>query len=210
MRILITSLNESTVTLGQGALPGNSATYTNEFGTIFSTNNDNGSGEVSLEVNGSSVSGTFNFVAFTENETDTVTFSRGFIFGVPIFGELDEDDGPLPEPDSFTARVNTVPFVPSEINTSVSSGVLAIAGTNDDDRTMSLTMPSDIAPGTYDITAGGMFTALFLTPDGVANATTGTLTIVSNNTTEQRVVGDFLFDTPNGFLITDGEFDVSY
>lgn len=209
VRILVTTLNQSTVELGADALPGNSATYTNEFGTIFSTNNSNGSGEVSIEINGdNTVSGTFNFVALTENETDTVTFSRGFVFEVPIFGEF-IDEGPAPEANSFTARINTVIYNPPQVTSSVSSGVLRLTGT-DGDRAMSLTMPESVAPGTFDITTDGMFTGLYITTNGVSNATTGSLTIVSNNTTERRIVGDFIFDTADGFMITDGQFSISY
>lgn len=211
VRILVSAINQTNVVLGEGAAPGNSATYTNEFGTIFSTNNDSGSGEVSLQINGdNTVSGTFNFVALTENETDTVTFSRGFIFEVPFLGELNTDDGPTQEPDSFTARVNTVIYTPTEINSSVSSGVLQISANRGDGTAISLTMPENATPGTFDITADGLFTALYVDADGVNNASTGSLTIISNNTTERRITGDFVFDTAGGFLITDGGFSISY
>ena len=205
--ITVASLNQTNVILGKGAAQGNFATYTDEFGNVFSTNNGNGSGAVNLQLNNDeTVSGTFNFMALTEDEAETIAFSRGVVFEVSFLEPLGEEAQNL---NSFTARVNTIAFVPSEINTSLSDEVLEIRGVNGEDI-MSLTMPSDIAPGIYQIAIDGMFTALFLSPEGVANATAGTLTIVSNNTTEQRIVGDFLFDTPNGFLVTDGEFDVSY
>lgn len=209
VRILVSATDQSTVQLGEGSLPGNSATYTNILGTVFSTNNDSGSGEVSLEINGdNTVSGTFNFVALTENETDTVTFSRGFIFEVPIFGDFNTG-GPTAAEDSFTARVNTVIFNPTQIASSVSSGILFITG-EEGEVTMSLILPENTAPGTFDITMDGPYTATYTTNTGVSTATTGSLTIVSNNTTERRIVGDFIFETPDGFLITDGQFAITY
>lgn len=209
VRLLVSSLNQSTVTLGAGALPGNSATYTNEFGTIFSTNNDNGSGELSLMVNDEgTVSGTFNFVALTENETDTVTFSRGFVYRVPILGEFNSD-GPGAVEDSFTARVNTVIYNPTIINGALNSGQLVIAG-NTANRSLALRLPENITPGTYDITLGGLYTGSYTEDDAVFDAVSGSLTIVTHNTTEQRITGAFVFDTPDGFMITDGEFAVSY
>lgn len=208
VRILVSSLNQSTVVLGADALPGNSATYINEFGTIFSTNNDNGSGEVSLAISDEgTVSGTFNFVALTENETDTVTFSKGFVYRVPIFGEF--NGGPSSVDDVFTARVNTVNYNPTIINGALNSGQLVIAG-NTADRSIAIRVPENITPGTYNITLGGLYTGSYTVDDVVSDATSGSLTIVTHNTTEQRITGAFVFDTPNGFMITDGEFAVFY
>ena len=210
VRILVSTLNQSTVILGPDAIPGNSATYTNEFGTIFSTNNFNGSGEVSLEIDEQgSVSGTFNFVALTENETDTVTFSRGFIYRVPIFGELNNNGGPDAVEDVFTARVNTVIYNPTAINGQLVSGLLFLSG-NTTDRSMVIRVPDNIVPGTYDITPGGLYAASYTVDDDVSEAVSGSLTIVTHNTTEQRITGSFVFETPDGFLITDGEFAISY
>lgn len=209
VRILVTSLNQSTVVLGADALPGNTASYTNEFGTVFTTNNDNASGEVSLTVNDEgTVSGTFNFVALTENETDTVTFSKGFVYRVPIFGEFN-DGGPTAVEDVFTARVNTVVYNPTIINGALNSGQLVIAG-NTADRSIAIRVPENITPGTYDITMGGLYTASYTIDDVVTDAISGSLTIVTHNTTEQRITGAFVFNTPNGFMITDGEFAVLY
>ncbi len=209
VRILVSDLNATTVALGANAVSGNTATYINEFGTIFSTNNNAASGQVSLEVNSNNtVSGTFNFVAVTENQTDTVFFSRGFIFEVPVFGDLNIG-GPTMEPNSFTARVNTVVFNPTTITGAENGGQLVIAG-NTLDRTIAIQVPETITPGTYEITLDGDYNASFTTSDGVFDGVTGSLTIVSHSMTEQRISGDFIFNTMNGFMITDGQFDLSY
>lgn len=209
VRLLVTSLNQTNVIFGPDALPGNTASYTSEEGVLFTTNNGNASGQVSVEINGdNTVSGTYNFVALTANSSDTVTFSRGFIYEVPILGELSDDD-PVPAQDSFTARINTVIYNPTVISTSVTGGVLVVSG-NTADRSMSLVMPENIAAGTYDITFDGAYTAGYTTPSGVSSATTGSLTIVSNDTADRRITADFIFDTPDGFIITDGQFSVDY
>lgn len=210
VRILVSDIGLPEVVLGENALSGNTATYINEFGTLFSTNNSNATGRVSLQLNGdNTVTGTFNFVALTENETDTVTFSRGFIFEVPVSGVLDIGDGPTVEPDSFTARVNTVVFNPTVINGEENDGQIVISG-NTIDRSIVVRMPETITPGTFDITVDGNVTAGFTTPDGEFEAITGSLTVITHNMTEQRISGDFIFNTMNGFMITDGQFDVSY
>jgi len=210
VRILVTNVDSPVVLLGENALSGNTATYINQFGTIFSTNNGNASGEVSLQLNNNNtVSGTYNFVALTENETDTVTFSRGFIFEVPITGILDTDQGPTMEPSSFTARVNTVVFNPTMISGVENDGEIVIAGSTLD-RSITIRFPETITPGTFDITADSEVTAGFTTSDGDFEAVTGSLTIIAHNMTEQRISGDFIFNTINGFMITDGQFDISY
>lgn len=210
VRILVSSLNQSSVVLGADALPGDTASYTDEFGNVFTTNNGNASGEASIEINGdNTVSGTFNFVALTANSSDTVTFSKGFIFEIPILGELDDGDPSTAVADEFTARINTIIYNPTVISSSVSSGILVVSG-NTADRAMSIIMPEDVAPGTYDITIDGNYTATYTTPGGVSNATTGSLTIVSNDVADRRITGDFIFDTPDGFMVTDGQFSVDY
>lgn len=209
VRILVSNFNQSTVTLGANALAGDNASYTDELGNVFSTNNGNASGEVSIQINGdNTVSGTFNFVALTENSSDTVTFSRGFIFEVPILGVLGDVGQPSVE-NFFTARINTVIYNPTVITSSASGGFIVVSG-NTADRAMTITMPEDISPGSYDIAPGGLITAAYSTPSGVSSAITGTLTIVSNDTTERVVTGDFIFNTADGFIITDGQFTVQY
>jgi hypothetical protein len=210
VRILVSDVGSQEVVLGENAASGNTATYINQFGTIFSTNNSNASGRVSLQLNGdNTVSGTYNFVALTENDTDTVTFSRGFIFEVPIDGALDTSDGPTPEANTFTARINTIAFNPTMVNGEENGDQIVISG-NTLDRFIVLRFPETITPGTFDITTDGEVTAVFTNGDGDFEAVTGSLTIIAHNTTEQRISGDFIFDTTNGFMITDGQFDVSY
>ena len=217
VQVVVSSLDQTTVTLGAGASSGNIASYINGSGTLFSTNSDEASGEVSIIINGdNTVSGTLNFVALTDDGTESVSFSRGAIFEVPILNEFDQNDFPMtgggiePEPDSFTARVNTMSYVPESITSSASGAVLLLNGSASD-MAISLTMPEDIVPGTYDITEGGVYSALYTTIDGSFNATEGTLIIESNDTTERRITGDFIFNTLNeDFVITDGAFSISY
>ena len=225
VQVVVSALDFTTVTvgLGEGAASGNVASYIDEDGTVFTTNSDRASGEVSLEVNeDNTVTGTLRFVALTENETDTITFSSGFIYTVPILNEF--GDGSLPtqgqnqgdpgsEEDSFTARVNGDVYVPTIIMPIASSGFLLINTSDGASETMSISMPEDVEPGTYDITPGGLFTGIYGLPSEgeIFNAMEGTLIIDSNDTEERRVSGSFIFDTVGGeIIITDGEFSVSY
>ena len=221
VQVVVSGLDVTTVTagLGEGAASGNVASYIDEDGTVFTTNSDRASGEVSLEINDdNTVTGTLRFIALTENETDTITFSRGFIYTVPILNEFGDSNLPNqnqgdqePEENSFTARVNGDVYVPTSIMP-LASGAILISTFNGADQGMSLSMPEDVEPGTYDITIGGIYSAFYtLPPDGVFNGMEGTLVIDSNDTVDRRVSGSFVFDTVGSeFMITDGEFSVSY
>lgn len=210
LNILINSLNQTQVELGGENPNTNIASFTDEFGNVFSTASTNADGQVNYQINGdNTVSGTFNFTALRNGIQDTITLSRGFMFGIPILTEL--GDAPdMNTNDSFTARVNSVIFNPTVIATVQSGGLLTVAGQTQQ-ASISVLFPPDTPPGTYDIAVAGDFRAsyILLDDDTSLQASTGTLTIVSNDTDANEVSGEFVFDV-DGFSITDGEFSVSY
>lgn len=210
INILINSLNQTQVELGGDNPNTNIASYTDEFGNVFSTASTSASGQVNYEINvDNTVSGTFNFTALRNGVQDTITLSRGFMFGIPILTELG-DTPDMGTNDSFTARVNSVIFNPTIIATPESGNVLSVIGQTQQ-ASIVLIFPTDIAAGTYDITLGGAVRASYLIPSSnmTLEAQSGTLTIVSNDTDANEVSGNFVFEA-DGFSITDGEFSVSY
>lgn len=214
VQVVVSSLDKTVVTLGEGAESGNVASYLDNSGTLYTTNSDLASGEISLEFNDdNTISGELRFIALTESETDTITFSRGFIFKVPILNEFTQGDFPSQEEmseNTFSARINGLSFVPSTITTQVSNGILSISSSSGGE-VISLTMPDDVIEGVYDISPGGTYSVFYVTPEGIFNAIEGTLTIISNDTGKGEISGSFIFNTPNNdFVITDGVFSVSY
>ncbi|WP_299763909.1 DUF6252 family protein [uncultured Dokdonia sp.] len=209
INILINSLNQTQVELGGDNPNTNIASYTDEFGNVFSTASSSADGQVNYEINGdNTVSGTFNFTALRNANQDTITLSRGFMFGIPILTELG-DTPDMSTNDSFTARVNSVIFNPTII-AAVEANLLTVAGQTQQ-ASISVLFPPDTPPGTYDIAPGTDFRATYtlLSNNTVLEAQSGTLTIVANDTDADEVSGNFVFEV-DGFSITDGEFSVSY
>lgn len=210
LNILINSTNQSQVELGGDNPNTNIASFTDEFGNIFSTASSSADGQINYQINGdNTVSGTFNFTALRNGIADTLTFSRGFMFGIPILSAL----GDTPDTgsnDSFTARVNSVIFNPTVIASVESGNSLTVAGQTQQ-ASISVIFPTNTAPGTYDIMEG---TDIFATYRILADAMglqsqSGTLTIITNDTVNREISGDFIFEV-DGFSITDGEFSVTY
>ncbi|WP_299676560.1 DUF6252 family protein [uncultured Dokdonia sp.] len=210
LNILINSLNQTQIELGGENPNTNIASFTDEFGNVFSTASTNADGQVNYQINGdNTVSGTFNFTALRNGIQDTITLSQGFMFEIPILTELGETPD-MNTNDSFTARVNSVIFNPTIIATPESGNVLSVVGQTQQ-ASITVIFPTDIAAGTYDITIGGNTRASYLVAAGneMFEAQSGTLTIVANDTDANEVSGEFVFDA-GSFSITDGEFSVSY
>ena len=88
VNILVNNQSQSPVTLG-GANNTNIATYTDENGIEYSTLNALSTGNFIYTLNGdNSLSGEFNFTAYTESLQDSVFFYRGVAYQVPILSPL--------------------------------------------------------------------------------------------------------------------------
>lgn len=206
--------NDTQVFLGGASNNQNIAVFTDQSGNQFSTAFDDATGEVNYTINGpESVSGDFRFVGFTPGMTDTVTFSRGFIFRVPF---LVEDIVPvdLPEEEEavsnmFTARINSAIFNPTVITNTVSAGVLTVSGQTSL-LAIELVFPSDITPGDYELLEGTPIFGIYRNTMGDNISTSGTLQIISNDTENSVISGEFVFETPGGFVISDGAFTANY
>lgn len=208
LNILVNTVNQSQIQFGGDNPNTNIASFTDEFGNVFSTASPNADGQMNYQINAdNTVSGTFNFTALRNGMTDAITLSQGFIFEVPILTALGDtpDTGTI---DSFTARVNTVIFNPTIISAVEANG-LTVSGQTQQ-ASISVVFPPNTAPGTYDIAPGTNFTASYTLDGGAAlEAQSGTLTIVANDINANEVSGNFVFEV-EGFSITDGEFSVSY
>lgn len=143
----------------------------------------------------------------------------------------EKDDGsctyPDPEPvpsTPFTAKVDGVVFVEETINATVSgwSQTLTIEGTKSNGEHVRIKCPVTITPGTYTFQDPdlGTFAAYYndgSSPYGAASGT-GTLKIVSHNTTSNTITGYFNFTASeysfstgsDSYVISSGEFVVTY
>lgn len=207
---LVSDQGSSQVQLGGLGNNQNIAVYTDQFGNQFSTAFDDATGSLNYTLNGSeSVSGDFKFTAFTAGKTDTATFSKGFIFEVPFVVDIPVNIPDATIEDQFTARINTTIFNPTIIASTISAGELVISGQTST-RTITIVLPLDTSAGNYDMIEGTSIFGTFTNDSNTNASTTGTLQIISNDTTENIISGEFVFETPGGFVITDGAFVMNY
>ncbi|AEE18833.1 hypothetical protein JM84_0819 [Dokdonia sp. Hel_I_63] len=186
------------------------ATYIDENGKVFTTESSQASGLLDFSFNGSSaVTGNFKFTAFTPSFSDTVVFSKGVVYRVPILTpvviqpEIEDVD------DNFEALINTTVFNSIVINHVVSGNVLTVLGRTSSTN-IAVSFPLNSNPGTYNIGSNPDFSAAYTTPSGISNAISGEITIIANDQENNIAVGTFSFMTAEGFSITDGSFTINY
>jgi hypothetical protein len=124
--------------------------------------------------------------------------------------------------NTFSAKVDGTLFSPTQITGSSNFGQLILVGSNGT-KTLTVSVPSTIAVGSYTMDAFGTYQALYsptLSTTGVvysASTATSKLTITEHNTTTKSVKGTFNFKatefagtSTTSFLITEGAFSVKY
>ncbi|MFT5751370.1 MAG: hypothetical protein ACI828_000551 [Flavobacteriales bacterium] len=209
MSFTIGLLNQSSEGLASGNGRGNVASFEDVEGNVFSTAGSGGVGKIRIRTNSdNSINATFDFTGVRNGRT--MTFSQGVMYRVPIVEPFDPngDDDDAGIPDSFTARVNTVSFNPTVIASALSGGVLTISGSTST-QDITLKFPSNTGAGDYDFTEAGAITGVYTVTAASGVSTSGQLKIISNDTAERIVKGQFVFDT-GSFQITDGQFTINY
>ncbi|MGB3592218.1 MAG: DUF6252 family protein [Nonlabens sp.] len=178
----------------------------------FSTEFGSGRGEISVYNTDApnTVSADFSFIAYKSNGQDSLYMRRGVIFKVPFGGDLDIGGGV--GNNEFAATINGTPFDVVSIVVNESPNFITIAGGQGSTSTISLLVPSDIAPGDYPLDNSNSIVATYFNSPNTSQSETGTLTIISNDAASGTMSGTFEFTTgpPNMFEITNGSFSVSY
>ncbi len=209
VNLLVNNQSQSPVTLG-GPNNTNIAIYTDENGIEYSTLNARSEGNFEYTVNGdNSLSGTFNFTAYTESLQDSVFFYRGIAYQVPIISPLMNEPDVIVQEDRFTAKVNTIPFIPTIINSSVSGNLISVVGLTST-TSLGINFPLNTMPGDYLLGTNPDLTAGYTVPAGFSSAASGQLTIITNDAANEIIIGTFSFQTEDGFDITEGEFTINY
>jgi len=200
---------QTQITFG-GQNNNNIASYTNQEGSVFTTASPQANGVLDFTINtDNTITGDFNFTAFTPSLSETVVFSKGVIFQVPILTPIVIEPAPESVNDSFEALINTTVFNSIVINKIVSGNVLTIVGRTSS-TSIAVSFPLNSTPGTYNIGSNPDFSAGYTTPSGISNAISGGVTILSNDQVNNIVIGEFNFMTAQGFSITDGTFIINY
>ncbi len=94
------------------------------------------------------------------------------------------------------------------ITSALAGGVLTISGATST-QDITLRFPSNTGPGDYDFTEAGAITGVYTVSSASNVSTTGQLKIISNDTENRVISGEFVF-TAGSFEITDGQFFINY
>jgi hypothetical protein len=162
------------------------------------------------------ISGTFSFKVFRNIDGHQKVLTNGVFYKLPYSNTLP----PASTTDTLQAVIDGSNWKANSISAQVLTGQMVIAGSLlNGNQTVGLIIPSNITPGSYtlDFTARTYIGLYNPTPNIALASSSGTLTILSNDTGIQRVRGNFNFQvidplggpTPT-HNITSGFFSVHY
>ena len=166
-------------------------------------------------------SGTFQLILVNPADNTTKTITKG------VFDYITYTGGSggivIPPPgglaDTLNAVIDGVKFVSASVVHSTSNGQLLLAGFSSSGiQDIGLLMPPGVAPGTYPLDfATGIYIGIYNPTPAITlvSQSSGSVTIISNDTGAKRIKGSFNFTaSPTGSgtpaVITDGYFSISY
>jgi len=177
----------------------------------------------SIDAVNKTISGTFSFRVFRQMDGAQRTFTEGIFTNIPYATSLP----PGAATDTFRVKIAGVLWTPPTVFASKTPAApplvpqIAITGTSaDGTKSVGMFIPADITPGNYTFDLfGGIYLGLYnpdTDPNHSQGAMSGTLTILSHNTTTRRIRGNFNFHAEallNPLLfseLTEGYFSVTY
>lgn len=205
LTLTLSGTSEGVYTLGGEGT--NRAVFEDFMGSVYTTR-PFGDGEVVLENSSdNTLTGSFNFNAYRFG-LDTLNARAGYFYRVPIIaGSTNEE--PNEDQSILTATIDGADFDATSISAVDSGNFLLITGTSDD-QSISLSFPNTLTNGNNPI--GGDIAASYTNDGTVYEAVSGNISIVNHNTTLGEISGAFSFETegPEGIIISQGQFNVSY
>ena len=203
-----TLANPMNFTTNQGINPGDAGGFVN----ITSINTTN-----------KTISGTFAFRVYRQMDGTHKTMTEGSFTNLPYTTTLP----PGNTNDTFRVKIAGTLWVPPTVFASKTPAAppllpqIAITGTSaDGTKSVGMFMPENITPGSYTFDLFGATYLGLYNPDTDPNhsqgAMSGTLTILSHNTTTRRIRGNFNFHAEallNPSLntqLTEGYFSITY
>ncbi len=197
-----------TYTFGPGS--NNAAEFRDLNGQIFTTGTAAGDGEAVIsEYNtmNNTLTGTFIFNAHSFGILDTLNFQRGVFFQVPIINGTGDGGVGVGFVQGMTGLINGVAYEAVTVEGVNVTGFILVNGVSGN-QIINLRFNNTYGPGDYDL-AGGEFSASYSVDGTEIAATSGTLTIISNNVGSGEVRAQFSI-AGDGFEITNGAFQVIY
>ena len=192
---------------------------------VFSTSQGDSSqagGEVTvtaIDRVAQTISGTFSFKVYRSSDDQQRTITSGVFNQIPYTASLPAND----PGDTLTADIDNSAFTAESIQASSFGSQITIVGSlSNGNQSIALILPSFVTPGTYNMNPTGGTVTYMGIYDEIVNgnnsadpASSGTITILQNNTSASRLRGTFQFNTTDlpphpSHSLTDGFFSVYY
>lgn len=167
------------------------------------------------------ISGTFEFtgIDFMGNNAngETKKFTKGSFTNISFAADV-VTPTPTPTSNTFSAKLDGVDFIPTNIFTLLQSGRISISARKGSVETIGISLPSTIKEGTYTVESYGLDYIFQYSKDMTATGNftgEGSVVISSHDTAKKIIKGTFktkytsLFATAT-YNVTDGAFSVSY
>ena len=162
------------------------------------------------------ITGTFAFKAYRDADSKQVVITEGSFEDLKYVDQLEPTTG-----SDLKVKIDGTLWTAKSIQGIVQSGQLNIIATElDFSKTVSITMPANITPGTYNFSDPTKFIGLYMKGTTDVYAATplapGSLVITEHNTSTKTVKGTFSFDGQNisgtgtPVKLTEGSFSVKY
>lgn len=170
----------------------------------------------SINTTNNTISGTFNFTGYWSNIDEEgvlpIAFTNGVFTNIPFTTENFTDD-------TFFAKVDGQDFVDVDIFTAISSAgdveLISVAGHDADDNSITVSVRSNITPGTYQITGSNTDLVQMYydkeSTDFWERCLNGTVTVIEKTPTHLKCTfSGIVTDGETAYSITEGAFDVQY
>lgn len=170
----------------------------------------------SIDMENKTITGTFQFTGgrFSDDGAlETKTFTNGSFTNISFAGDIT-----APSSNSLFAKIDGVDFIPATVTANQLTDLLYIIGKKETIENISIVVPINVTPGTYEMDIFGDHKAIYIkdtSSTGTFNSDEGTLTIISHDTANKKIKGTFnfiggSFMTTLEHTITDGTFEVTY
>lgn len=170
----------------------------------------------SINTTNNTISGTFNFTGYwsdiDEEGVLPIAFTNGVFNNIPFTSENYTED-------TFYAKVNGQEFVDVDIFTAITSTsdveLISVAGHDAGGNSITVSVRSNIAPGTYEITGSNSdLVQMFYEREADEfweRCLNGTVTVVERTATQIKCTfSGIVTDGETAYSITEGAFDVEY
>ncbi len=181
----------------------------------FVSNAPNGLGFVNIteiDLDNSTISGTFEFNAERPTDGALKEIREGAFTDVKFEKQVTTSG-----PSTLSCKVDGQTFTPSAVFATLSSSKIIIsASTADLNKTIGLTLPSDIAVGEFTLSTFSTYTAQYnLNQNQFMGADSGKVKITKHDKPNHKLEGTFYFDASDfmgtvSATVTNGTFSVNY